>query len=526
MRPDTVGPVPAGRLRYGCERALLALLLAHLAVPSVRAEGQKTETTRGTASTTAVPAMPPPSHGSSAPRGHGVGVSMPVGHHAFDGSLITRSAAGKLLEIRMADGATVAWSPSGLSHVLAKEPGGTFILAQGKAGFVQRPYHAANGEHLVLRTLVRNGRATEAQVYRPWHSRGRDFAFYLPDRVFPRTFYAWAQTPYAHPHPYAWDRKGRHAGYFEPAPAYDCPASWLADFMITATLEDDGQDPDAAAARFHLFQPLYFSASLGGAFRVLSRLTLGDVPSQDPSAGLSMSPEARQGLVEEVRRSIDSALQPPADGSRPTLFTARGTRTFLVHGDLTLTGPNGAEASVGEGDVVALVATPNPANTYTRVRLLSSRKAGFLRGAVCRVRTEDLVEMQNQMQVRLIKGYSALQALSANGSAAAAPQGADGFPAPPGDAARSECAPYAKGLRPDPEAVASLARAVQEAEQLEKDAQDPAKVIRTGMSREDVVNLLGRPTRLDHHVVKDVMTYGDYLITVSMGMVRSVNRIR
>ena len=501
-------------------------------------------------------AAPSRSARTSAPGGRTQVKNGPGPAHAVtqtpNGAAVHKNASGKVVEVHTANGAVIRHAPSGVRTVALTRPDGKVIVAHGGNGYVQRPL-VSHGQHFEQRTYVRHG-VSYSRVYRPMHYGGRDYHFYARDHYYRPGFYGWAHTAYAHPYAYRWGYEatpwyGMYGGYYAPYPVYASPAFWLTDFMLAATLEAayaaghaDGQ---ATLGSLGLYQPLYFSASLGEP--------LSSAPNPVTLAA-PMPEAAKQALAEEVTRQLEQAKaeqeqlatppDPAAPPVAPVLFSDHGPRTFLVAGEVTAVAGDAQELSLADGDVLGLVETPDPANEYAKVKLLAGSKPGCGPDTVLQVKVDDLVEMTNQMQATVDQGLEKLQgkdqsqveqgAKAAKG--AKAKKAKDTWPAPPREMVGRVDADFAQDVTADPNAAADFNGAVQDADQAEQEAirqaeeaeraqaEAPAPpTIKVGMTLEQVLGLLGNPAKINNLFLYKILLYPDLKVTLVADFVTGVD---
>lgn len=389
--------------------------------------------------------------------------------------------------MRTPGGALIHHSPSGVRRVEVVRPGGGLIVANatGRAGYLQRQLTWHN-RPLIKRTYVYNGVA-RPRVFRPWTFGGRVYPIYVPVRHYRPAFYSWCYTPWHRPVVYRWGWHSRpwyryYGGYWSPYPTYVSPYFWLADFLISTTLEVSYMSQNA---------------SIDEAPVVYDETT-------------AMSPAAKQAIAEEVRRQMEEAQAAQAadydlqSSEPPQLFSRNGPKVFLVNSEV-IAYAGERECPLSEGDVLQLVNPPAPGSEWAEVSILSTR-GRCPRGSIVSVRTLDLQEMQNNMRAIVDQGLEKLQ--SERGA---------GLAAPPPQAFGSTVAPFSDELQPESDALEQLTLAVKDANRSEQEiiqegVPAPANsttTISLGMTRAEVERLLGQPqTRVDLGA-KVIYTYPD-----------------
>ena len=111
---------------------------------------------------------------------------------------------------------------------------------RGGRGYVQRPY-MYHGHEYGHRTYYYNGRAYD-RFYNRYPYHGVYVYGYAPAVYYAPAFYGWAYNPWVAPVPYAWGYVGTpwygfYGGYFTPYPVYPSASVWLADYLLSQSLE-------------------------------------------------------------------------------------------------------------------------------------------------------------------------------------------------------------------------------------------------------------------------------------------------
>ena len=82
----------------------------------------------------------------------------------------------------------------------------------------------------------------------------------------------------------------------------------------------------------------------------------------------------------------------------------------VVYGPVGVTGADGQECALSEGDVLRLSTPPLPGSTTAYLQVFASKNRDCVRGNTVSVRLEDLQEMQNHMRASIDRGLEELQA--------------------------------------------------------------------------------------------------------------------
>ncbi|HLO67531.1 MAG TPA: hypothetical protein VK188_10965 [Holophaga sp.] len=403
------------------------------------------------------------------------------------GGEIHRTPTGAIREVRTPNGALIHHSPNGVRRVEVVRPGGGVIVANatGRAGYLQRQVTWHN-RPVIQRTYVFNG-VVRPRVFRPWAHGGRVYPIYVPVRHYRPAFYHWCYTPWRRPVVYHWGWRtrpwyGYYGGYWTPYPTYVSPYFWLADFLVSTTLEVAYLSQNASFSE----PPVVYDETT------------------------AMSPEAKQAIADEVRRQMEEARANQAadydlqSSEPPPLFSRNGPKVFLVNAEVM--GYDGErECPLSEGDVLQLVNPPAPGSEWAEVSILSTR-GRCPRGSIVSVRTLDLQEMQNHMRAIVDQGLEKLQSEKGGGLAPLPPQ-----------AFGSTAAPFSDELQAENDALDQLTLAVKDANRSEQEIIQegvPAPAAGTttlslGMSRAEVERLLGPPQTKVELGAKVIYTYPD-----------------
>ena len=298
--------------------------------------------------------------------------------------------------------------------------GAQVVSTSKNSGYVQRPYVTRNGHTYVSRTTVVNN-VTYTSVYRSYSYRGYCCYYaYYPAYYYAPVYYGWAYNPWPAPVYYGWGWSaapwyGYYGWYFAPYPVYPSAAFWLADYLIAANLQA------AYAAQ----------ADANASAYLAPEQTQANAGSAAPAPSVTLSPEVKQAIVEEVKAQLaaeqaavkagSSAGQQPAPSREEVpaaLDPAR--RTFVVATDLAVAA-DGQECELTEGDVITRLSDAPDQDRRVTASVSASKKGDCSAGQQVAVRVDDLQEMHNHFQEQLDKGMEVL----------ASKQGTAGLPAAP-----------------------------------------------------------------------------------------------
>jgi hypothetical protein len=217
---------------------------------------------------------------------------------------------------------------------------------------------------------------------------------YAPSRYYSPEFYQWATTRFSAPVRYNWGYTstptpwfGYYKGYFTPETSYPSPESWLADFVLAASL----------SSSYSAEQP----------------------KSPAPAAGAAaVTPEVKQKVAEEVKRQVhqesaearqNAQNKDPAPGSGSVVeeLGDHEHHTFVVASDLDLVDPSGRRCMISEGDVVEVVSqAKSSSSTADAIVLASKGGVECERSARVEIALNDLQEMQNHMRATIDQGMA------------------------------------------------------------------------------------------------------------------------
>ena len=338
------------------------------------------------------------------PAARAVQSQMFLGHPGPAGSTVTRAANGNIvrtasdgsvLDVRSpAKGMYIQHGLDGSRRILVERPDRSRVFSTSRGvPYVHHPY-MFRGHPMDHRTFVVQGKVFHA-FYRPYTYGGTTLDVYAPTRFYDPAFYQGATTPFPKPVSYTWGYANQSApwysyykGYFTPDATYSSPQSWLADFVL--------------------------GASLAVAY------TTAPPTSQPSPAGAStpVTPEVKRALADEIdhqvkQESLEAQANaqnrdPPAGaGGVVQELADRQPHVFVVASDLDLVDPSGRRCSVSEGDVVQVISGANPATSTADAVVMASKGGGECeRSAQVQVAVSDLQEMQNHMRETIDMGLA------------------------------------------------------------------------------------------------------------------------
>lgn len=390
------------------------------------------------------------------------------------------------------------------------------VAERGGRGYVEHPY-PFRGREFAHRTYFVNGRAYD-RFYSHYEYRPGVFVdVYAPAHYYPVGFYGWAYSPWAAPVPYAWGWAGNpwygyYGAYFTPYPLYASPSFWLTDYLISQSL----------AANYQ------------------ARMDAQIAASQSPPAGqAALTPEVKQQIADEVRNQLNLENTAAQDNARNVDFDAQTAgierlladhtvHVFVAGGDLDVLDANRQECGVSQGDVLEYdPARPPTADAAYLVVLAGKGGTECRTGIAVSVSFAELQNMQNYMRETVDAGLADLQAH----------QG--GLPAPPVSAAATPANFAAGAPPPDRDAAAQINQQLQDADRAEQEtlntataavtpiASPPAApaAVSLDMTVNQVVGILGQPTRIFDLVTKKIYQYPQQKITFQDGKVSNVTKI-
>ena len=318
------------------------------------------------------------------------------------------------------------------------------------SGYVQRSYMNRGGHSYYSRTYYDHGHYYSA-VYRGYYWGGHAYYGWHPGFWFHPGFYAWGYRPWGAPvywgvGLWGWGGApwyGFYGGWFAPYPYYAGPAFWLTDYLIAAELQS------AYAARAE-------ANAEADADAMASSNYGSDSGSAPASAGVTLTPEVKQAIADEVKAELaaqqaqaaqdsgSSAQAAPAPSNNPApandsdqlppaLDPAR--RTFVVDNNLTLVA-NGQECELTGGDVLTRLTDTPDGDNMVNASVSASKKSECAAGATVAVKVDDLQEMQNHFAQQLNNGLSELAKKQGTGDMPKAPDTstvASDIPAPQPD---------------------------------------------------------------------------------------------
>lgn len=337
----------------------------------------------------------------------------------------------------------------GGGRTVVSEHNGVRVVNTGRnSGYVQRSYMTVGGHSYYSRTYYSQG-SYHTAVYRSYYWQGHAYYGFHAGFWYHPGFYAWGYRPWGAPvywgvGLWGWGGApwwGFYGGWFTPYPYYAAPAYWLTDYLIAAELQSAYAARQEAAADAA-------TASYGDSGG-------GYAPSASASSTVTLSPEVKEAIADEVKAQlaaqaaqaaqgsasgdvsasanapaqsggVDAQASPatasaPANGAEeipPALDPAR--RTFVVDSDLSVTA-NGQECGLTGGDVLTRLTDTPDADNMVSASVSASKKSDCAAGLTVSVKVDDLQEMQNHFDEQLNNGMKEL----------AKKQGTDGMPKAP-----------------------------------------------------------------------------------------------
>jgi hypothetical protein len=163
---------------------------------------------------------------------------------------------------------------------------------------------------------------------------------------------------------------------------------------------------------------------------------------------VALTPDVKQAIAEEVKSQIgaeqaaaghNSSSAPEAQPINkeevpPALDPAR--RTFMVSTDLAVSGADGQECSLTQGDVIMRMTDTPDADQKVNASVSSSKKKDCAAGKLVAVSIDDLQEMRNHFEEQLDAGMKSLASKQGTGKMPKAPDTsttASAVPTPPPD---------------------------------------------------------------------------------------------
>lgn len=338
---------------------------------------------------------------------------------------------------------TVTRTVYGPRRIEVVRPDRTRLVSVGvHRGYLERPLAARPG--FVARTYVGGGRSYGV-VYRTYSYRNAVYYGYVPAVYYRPGFYSWAWSPWPAPIVYSWGWNrspwyGYYGGYFAPAPYYPTAALWLTDFLIAENLRLAYENRSDAS---------------------------GPPPPQE-AARMTLTPEVKQAIAEEVRQQLAdaqaSAAQPmdnprPSSAEMPPALDPKH-RIFVVSMNLDITTGSG-ECGLTPGDIILRTSDSVSPGNKVSINVLNSKPGGCPANTAGELEAGTLQEMHNQFREQLDTG---LKTLADN-------QGTGGLPSSPSPDPRLAPAGQAVAER---NVEAQLLKQEKDASRVEEDARRAA----------------------------------------------------
>jgi hypothetical protein len=275
------------------------------------------------------------------------------------------------------------------------------------------------------------------------------------------------------------------------------------------------------------------------------------VSGADKSANVALTPATKQLVSDEVKSvlALENAeaqqtqqkqdVDPASSGITRLIADVKAghAHVFVVGDSVDVTGADGTECSVSDGDVLQMSAAPADGATSASVAVLASKG-----GKECAISTSvnaevsDLQDMQNHLRESVDQGLEELQKKQGKGGLPTAPPSAQGKPT------QTEFA--AAAPKPDPKDQADIEAQNKEADKAEGEvvaeagtgqspaspvgavtpstSAEPAPAIALGQTEDQVKAALGNPTKEANLGAKKIFYYDGMKVIFKDGKVSDV----
>lgn len=367
---------------------------------------------------------------------------------------------------------------------------GRQIVSTGRGGRVggysQRAYYRNGSTTYVQRTYVYGG-TTYAYGYSSYYYGGYPYYGYAPSYYYGPAYYGWAYNPWPAPVYYNWGWGGApwygyYGVYYQPYPVYPYASLWLADFLISASLQAAYAEQAAAAENGELV-PLQFkqeSSDVIASLHSSDPLVAGALASiyggrsflfaaaDTKGGGTQMSAEVKQAIADEMKKEVAAEKEAAANKGKAAAKSGEqvpaaldpNTRYFVVSTSLDVTTSEDVECSLTPGDVVYRTGDTPDEDRMVDATVKATKKDDCALGATVGIEVNDLQEMHNNFRQNMDQG---LKKLAEN-------NGKNGLPAAPDTKTTQGEVP---APTPDSNVQDDLQATQKEADQAEKEAQQP-----------------------------------------------------
>lgn len=370
---------------------------------------------------------------------------------------------------------------------------GRQVVAMGRGGRVggysQRAYYRNGNTTYVQRTYVYGGN-TYAYGYSSYYYGGYPYYGYAPSYYYGPAYYGWAYNPWPAPVYYGWGWGGApwygyYGAYYQPYPVYPYASLWLADFLISASLQaayaeqaaegegelvppQFGQESSDVIASLWSSDPL-IAANLASTYGSRSYFMKAAAPAAT-GGGTQMPADVKQAIADQMKKEVAAEKEAAANKGKNTSNSKPGeqvpdaldpnTRYFVVSTSLSVTTSDGVECALTPGDVVYRTGDTPDEDKMVDATVKSTKKDDCALGVTVGIDTSDLQEMHNNLRQNMDQG---LKKLADNA-------GKNGLPAAPDTKTTQGEVP---APTPDSNVKDDLQTTQKEADQAEKDAQQP-----------------------------------------------------
>jgi hypothetical protein len=345
---------------------------------------------------------------------------------------------------KTADGSNmyVRHGADGTRQVLVERPDGSRVFAAAPgASYVQRPWNY-QAQAFDRRTYT-NGAQVTQQFYRQYSYNGTTLDAYAPQRYYDPSVYQWALRSRTPPVPASWNYVtnptpwyNQYRSYFTPESSYTNALEWLTDYLIANSLIASWNAHLKSAPAVATGAPS--PAAAGPSSAPAQAAPAAASPDSTAAAEPEVTTDVKRKVAEEIGRQVrEESTEAQANAKNKDIPAGKGgivaelnepdLHTFVVSSDLNLTDEDGRRCALTEGDVLQVIAPPDPKDNTAKATVLSSKHGECGRAADVAVGVTDLQEMQNHMRETIDQGLanragkSGIEATPASFAAAAPP---------------------------------------------------------------------------------------------------------
>jgi len=288
-----------------------------------------------------------------------------------------------------APGMTIHRDLSGTREIVSGHDDYRVVSRGAQNGYVQRPYlQRKDGRLYVLRTYV-SGSHKYSRIYKQITYGDVNYYIFVPPHRYAPGFYAWLRKPWPAPILYKFGN-GTEPWYKQflssavsPSGEYASGAEWVTDYAVASTYQEAYEaDPAEYQQEFQ--------------------------NSGDSGDG-TLSPAAKQSIVEQAMNTLDSGTTPPKAGSSDAAPSPIADTTYHVNKHIEVLTDGNTHCSLNKNDWLQIPdGMPMGSGDTVTLVVLVSKDGECPKDSTVQLGYGDLIEMHNLFAATLFDGSDVL----------------------------------------------------------------------------------------------------------------------